>query len=393
MDFWQSVNGMVTLKITCADPTGILGAIHSAGISLHQVSLEDELTLILTVRRQDVKLLRWLVNKRGGMLQRTGHRGLYWSARSLLRRPVLMAGILILLILSVYLPTRVFFFRVEGNVTVPTRLILEQAVACGLEFGASRRAVRSEKVKNALLEALPQLEWTGVNTAGCVATISVRERQLSATEEDGGRVSSIVATRDGIVQEVTVTGGSAQCKVGQAVKKGQILVSGYTDCGISIRAERARGEVYALTERKITAFIPTDWDYRAENQTASKKYAVIIGKKRINFYKGSGILDAGCVKMYEEKFLMLPGGLQLPLAIVTEVWISAPSVSISVSTDEASSLLASLTRTHLQQAMIAGRILTQSEALSQEEGVLKLEGVYQCLEMIGKEQSEEIIGP
>lgn len=104
-------------------------------------------------------------------------------------------------------------------------------------------------------------------------------------------------------------------------------------------------------------------------------------------------MDAGCVKMYEEKFLMLPGGLQLPLAIVTEVWISAPSVSISVSTDEASSLLASLTRTHLQQAMIAGRILTQSEALSQEEGVLKLEGVYQCLEMIGKEQSEEIIGP
>lgn len=393
MDFWQSVNGMETLKITSADPTGILTVIHNAGLVLHQVSMEDELTLILTVRRQDVKHLRQLVKKRGGELQRTGYRGLYWTVRSVLRRPVLIAGILFLLILCTYLPTRVFFFRVEGNVSVPTRLILEQAAACGLEFGASRRAVRSEKVKNALLESLPQLEWTGVNTAGCVATISVRERQISFSQGDAGGVSSIVATRDGIIQEVTVTGGSAQCKVGQAVKKGQILVSGYTDCGISIRAERARGEVYALTERKMNACTPVDWVYRGETQTVTKKYSIIIGKKRINFYKGSGILDTGCVKMYEKKFLTLPGGLQLPLAIVTEVWISAPSVSLSVSVDESSSLLTDLARAHLQQNMIAGRILTQSEALSQEEGVLKLEGVYQCLEMIGKEQSEEIIGP
>ena len=393
MDFWQSLNGMVTLKIISADLTGILGTIHNAGIVLLQVSAEDELTMILTVRRQDVKHLRRLAKKKGAEVVNVGYGGLYWTIRSLLGRPVLLGGILFFLVLSIYLPTRVFFFRVEGNVNVPTRLILEQASACGLEFGASRRAVRSEKVKNALLEAMPQLEWTGVNTAGCVATISVRERQLSTPEDDGKGVSSIVATRDGIIQEVTVTGGSAQCKVGQAVKKGQILVSGYTDCGISIRAQRARGEVFALTERKIIATIPIDWVYRGENQTVTKKYAVIIGKKRINFYKGSGILDTGCVKMYEEKFLTLPGGLQLPLAIVTEVWITAPSVSLSVSVDESSSVLTDLARAQLQQSMIAGRILTQTEAFSQEEGVLKLEGVYQCLEMIGKEQSEEIIGP
>lgn len=393
MDLWQSINGMVTLRLTCADPPGILTAIHNANIVLHQVSMPDEMTLSVTVRRQDVRNMHRLLKNKGVDIQRDGHRGSYWTLRSLLRRPVLVGGILCLLVLCAYLPTRVFFFRVEGNVNVPTRLILEQAAACGLDFGASRRQVRSEKVKNALLEAIPQLQWAGVNTAGCVATISVRERQLSAPQDPTEGVSSIVATRDGIIQEVTVTGGSAACKVGQAVKAGQILVSGYTDCGISIRAERAKGEIYALTERKITAYMPADWTYRGGKQSVTKKYGLIIGKKRINFYKGSGILDTGCVKMYEENFLTLPGGLQLPLAIVTEVWVSYPPSSVSVSVDEASSKLTDLAREHLQQTMIAGRILSQNEAVSREDGVLKLEGIYGCLEMIGKEQNEEIISP
>ena len=384
---------MVALRITCADPSGILTLIHDAGIILHQVSMPDELTLRVTVRRQDVKTLHHVLKNKGVNIQRDGKKGVYWRLRSVLRRPMMVGGVLFLFLLCTFLPTRVFFFRVEGNENVPTRLILEQAASCGLDFGASRRAVRSEKVKNALLQAVPQLQWAGVNTSGCVATISVRERQETSDQDDAGGVSSIIATRDGIIQEVTVTGGNPLCKVGQAVKKGQILISGYTDCGISIRAERAKGEVYAVTDHKITAFIPTDWSYRGEKQTVTKKYGLIIGKKRINFYKGSGILDTGCVKMYEEKFLTLPGGLQLPFAFVTEVWVSCSSASVSASVDEFSSKLSDLTREHLLKLMIAGRILSQNETVSQSDGVLKLEGKYGCLEMIGREQSEEILAP
>ena len=391
MDFWQSVNGMIALKVISADPPGTLNAIHNAGIVIHRVSMPDEMTLFLTVRRQDVKKLQRLLKNKGVDIQKNRRKGLYWTLQSFFKRPVLVGGLVFLLLLSTYLPTRVLFFKVEGNVTVPTRLILEQASACGLNFGASRRDVRSEKVKNALLEAIPQLQWAGVNTSGCVATISVRERQSSLPQDNACGVSSIVAARDGIIQEVTVTGGSAACKVGQAVKAGQTLVSGYTDCGISIRAERARGEVYALTERKISASSPTDWTYRGENPSVTKKYGLIIGKKRINFYKGSGILDTGCVKMYEEKFLTLPGGLQLPLAIVTEVWITSAPASVSVSVDEI--YVSKLAREQLQSTMIAGQILSENETVSQEDGVLRLEGVYQCLEMIGIEQSEEIIQP
>ena len=92
----------------------------------------------------------------------------------MLFRPVLLAGLGILFLLAMYLPSRVLFIRVEGNMQIPDRQILAAAEECGIRFGASRREVRSEKVKNALLSSVPQLQWAGVNTAGCVATISVR---------------------------------------------------------------------------------------------------------------------------------------------------------------------------------------------------------------------------
>ena len=93
----------------------------------------------------------------------------------------------------------------EGNQNVPENLILELASQCGLSFGTERRQVRSEQVKNALLGAVPELEWVGINTAGCVATISVRERQKGENIGQAGGVSSIVASCDGMITGIVVT--------------------------------------------------------------------------------------------------------------------------------------------------------------------------------------------
>ena len=95
--------------------------------------------------------------------------------------------------------------------------------------------------------------------------------------------------------------------------------------------------------------------------------------------------------MYSEKYVTLPGGFQLPLAIVTETWISSEATSVSASVDHVT--LSDAVRAYLCRTMIAGRILSESEAISQEDGVCVLEGVYECLEMIGQEQNEEIIEP
>lgn len=393
MDFWQSLNGIVCATVTSADPTSVLSRAQNENITLDCVTLIDDITVRFNVSRQDYKMLKKLLDERGEKLEITEKLGLFWRLKACMKRPILLVGILLLLITGMLIPTRIYFFRVEGNTNIPTRLILEVASQNGIHFGASRRQVRSEKVKNKLLEAIPQLQWAGINTAGCVATISVRERQPDAMKPEKEGVSSIVADRDGIIHELTVTNGSAACKIGESVTKGQTLISGYTDCGLSIRAERARGEIYAATTRENSFLIPLNWDVRGQKQKEVKRYSLIIGKKRINFYKDSGILDTSCVKMYSENYLTLPGGYQLPVAIIIETWISFSNDTPAAVTDEYNELMSRFAEKYLRDQMIAGKILTRQEQFTSDENVLILEGVYSCLEMIGRERYEEIITP
>ena len=390
---WRSLNGTVKIQITSADPAGVICSLYGNGIPVENVHYVDELTFQCQVQRQYTKRVIALVDRRSDQWKILSHKGIFWSIQRLINRPVLVAGVLIFILLTVFLPTRIYFFRVEGNTSVPDQYILELASEYGISFGAVRREIRSEQVKNALLHAVPQLEWVGINTAGCVATISVRERQVGEPAQPVRGISSIVAIRDGVVQEVTVTGGSAACRPGQAVRAGQVLISGYTDCGLSIRAERAKGEIYATTNRQMMFILPENFVQRGHRVSQNQRFSIIIGKKRINFYQDSGNLDATCVKMYEENYVTLPGGFQLPIAIVTETWIDYESAAPAATVEENSRTMSSLAQDYLRSQMVAGTILSKDESFSQQDGFLLLYGKYGCLEMIGQERSEEIITP
>ena len=392
MDFWTSLGGMVCVEVVSADVSGTLSAFAQAGITVFDMTA-DGLTANFQLLRKDLKAARKICAKRGETLKVYKRIGLYWRLKGLAARPVLVFGLLFMLLLGFFIPSRIFFVRIEGNVNVPTNLIIEQAAECGIGFGASRREVRSEKMKNALLEAMPQLQWAGVNTRGCVATITVRERSEVPSNQIRTGVSSIVSACDGIVESCTAEQGNLLCKPGMAVKTGQTLISGYTDCGLTIRATQAKGEVFARTERKLSVYSMQTVLSKTEKLAETKKYTLIIGKKRINFSKDSGILAATCDKMYVEKNLTLPGGFVLPVSLVVETYVSYATEETIVSEEYAHRQLSVFAEEYLKGKMVAGEILSGMEDITNDGTVYSLRGIYTCREMIGRNQEEEIISP
>ena len=387
MGVWRSMGGSVALRLVSSDIQGVLQILAQQGIVLYGVMLPDALTAEFVVRRQDLYAVNQAADRRGASLEQLKRFGIYWYLKDMLRRPVLIFGLLFLLILAVILPTRILFVRVEGNNRIATALIEETAAQCGIRFWASRREVRSERVKNRLLQSIGQLQWVGVNTSGCVATISVREKEVKDGAENFS-VSRIVACRDGVISTVVCTSGNTLCIPGQAVREGQTLISGFTDCGLSIRAERAQGEVFAFTNREILAVLPLDTVELGCESCDSMQICVVAGKKRINLWKDSGISCTTCAKIYEEKWVRLPGGFRLPLCIVVErCWGRNTLESLSAK----DSVLADFGRRYLSSQMLSGTILTKSEEITEEEAYLMLTGQYECLEMIGRERGEEIV--
>ena len=390
MGIFKSLGGMLTLELTSADTAGSLAAIANLGVPAFSVRSIDELTVRFQIPRSEYRKLKKHAAKKGETLRIIKKQGLYWDMKQMLRRPVLTLGILLMIALLSYIPKHVFFVRVEGNHTIPTREIIAAAEDCGIRFGASRREVRSEKMKNALLESLPELQWAGVNTYGCTAVISVSERAAADEEKQDNGICSITASRDGIILACTVRNGNSLCSIGQAVKEGQILISAYTDCGLCITATRAEGEIMALTSRKFSAITPAVYQNRGTIQAETAKYSLIIGKNRINFYKGSGISDATCGKMYSKYVLTLPGGFELPVMFIKETAVTYDHTAEEISDEAANVLLTDFSSRYLQQIMIAGSITNRSESVLKDGGVFCLTGTYACTEMIGRRQQAKI---
>lgn len=387
MGLYRSMAGTVRVSVTSADIPGLLAVFARENIPLMNVVPDGDLDIQFEVFRENYRKVREICKNRGDSLMIRGKNGVYWLGKSLLKRPVLMLGCFLLLLFLLWLPTRVFFVRVEGNSVIPARKILAAAEECGIGFGANRRQVRSERMKNLLLEAVPELQWAGVNTYGCVAVISVREKTMQEQEAREYRVSSIVAACDGIIVSATATGGNLLCAPGQAVMEGQVLISGYTDCGLTLRATRAEGEVYAETMHHITVLSPAECIGRGDVTENNSFYSLVIGKKRINLWKDSGKRDTTCGRMYEEYYITLPGGFRLPVALVKEtVTIYQTETAVCAPQDA----MADFAGEYLLTRMIAGTVQNGRESVVLLGDVYRLDGIYLCREMIGREKAEEI---
>ena len=389
MSFLKTVFGKVEVELEAADPFQCMHSINRMHIDVTQVKRVDAVTIRFCIRSSDYDQTERLALHYGGRLKLCTRNRLHWVGDILLHRIVLYVGILLILGLTLYVPGRVLLIEVRGNNVIPDQVIIEAASQCGIGFGTSRKALRSEQVKNSLLARLPQLQWLGVNTYGCTAVISVEEK----TEVDSGRnsasISSIVASWDGVIRSMTVSSGVPHCKIGQAVRAGQLLVSGYSDCGICIHGTRAEADIFADTRRELSVIAPSQLQKRSPGGDRYKKYALIIGKKRINLYKGSGISGSTCGKMYKQSYMSLPGGYLLPVSIVTETYTETGVVDVTLPQTDTEDIMSRFAVDYLKQEMISGEIISGSYELSRMKAADQFSGVYMCREMIGRIRIEE----
>lgn len=383
--------GVTKARLISADVQNTLDLISKSGIILHNLRIKDEIYAEFRVEKSSLRILNRIVQHQGDRIEIISHEGIYWGIRHLIRRPVMLFGVLFLLFLTIYLPTRVLFIRVEGNLTIPTQRILEAAGECGIGFGAKTREVRSEKMKNALLHQIPTLQWAGINTDGCVAVISVREKTIQEKKEYAYPITSMVATRDGYITELTVTAGSAACKVGQSVEKGQILISAYSDCGSHIMASRAEGEVYADTNRRLSSVMLQKHLVKTREQKTERQFSVLFGKKLIKLSKGSGISGSECDRIKSVYYMTLPGGFRLPLAFIIETVTSYETVSTKTDKTAASKILASTMERCLLDTMVAGKINHTVTNCQTQRETYTMTGEYECNEMICQIRTEEIL--
>lgn len=378
------------IQIICADVSRILAEITMLGVDIYDVECVDPITVEIGIQSKHIHKVTNLLSKQMISWKICSKIGSLWKAEKLFKRPVLLFGCLLFLMAAVIVQNYVFFVEVTGNQNVSTNEILINAEKAGIKFCTKSAEIRSEAVKNAFLQNMPQLQWAGITTRGCVAVIEVKERSIKEKEEEKtGQVSNIVAACDGIITEQTIYEGSPLFQIGDAVKAGDTLVSGYVDCGIKIRAGQSNAEIYALTTHRNQFISPLPSVTRGHLIQEHTCYKLRIGKKVINLCNHSGIIDESCVRMYLEDYWSFPGGFQLPVALICVTHLCYDTTQ-PPSADTHPQWLSQFSRKYLLDQMISGEILNEVTRMENTDGARILTGIYSCHEMIGREKYEGI---
>ena len=378
------LRGYVHLRITGAAPEQCINLLAEKNLRFWGLYREDALHYTLYVYQKDLIAIRRCIMHCFAEVQILRNHGFAQRYGGLRKRPILVFGMLLALAATFFFQKFVWVLDVQGAQTLHEEEILRALEEENIRFGTRGADIDSELTKHRMLLRLPKLSWLAVNRSGGVLHVLVTERSSPTSEQPPYRVANVVAACDGVLTEISVLEGMKLCKVGQTVTAGQLLVSGYEDYGLRVRAVCANAEIYARTWHAGTIVTPDTVLVKAYTGRIWTQKTLIIGRKRINLSGNSGIPLVNCDKMISEKCLPLPGGYELPLRLETAIYREYRLTAQETSRTEAETLLHTAWRQLTKQAMTIGEIQETAATVLHTDGLYVLHAESTCREMIAR---------
>ena len=195
-----------------------------------------------------------------------------------------LTGVVLFAAIIYFLSCFVWHVDVVGNQSVSKEEILSICSSVGLNKGTFKSKINSHKIRDLILLNSEKLAWASINVEGCVVTVNVSEIKNTPQNND---ISNIVADYNAVIKKITVQKGSATVKVGDAVQKGDLLISGVVTSAGHSYFTNATGVVLAEVEDKITVEINKKRTDKISVGNSYKKYALEIFNLSIPLYLGT----------------------------------------------------------------------------------------------------------
>ncbi len=280
--------------------------------------------------------------------------------------------------------------RVSGNETLTTGQVLEELRACGFGVGSRLKDFHAGELENRVLLQSDSLSWISVYMDGTVAMVQVLEN-TPRPEDTPKKPANLIATADGQIESVELLRGDCVVKVGQAVRAGDLLVSGvYDSQTVGVRFTRAAGRILARTERVYQVEIPLKTTEKVYSK--EKKNAIWLNffQKTVKIFKSTGNHTGSCdiIKM-ENRFSGL-GLRNLPIWLTVETCKCYEEVEIERTPEEALELAYEALSKDLGALSRDTQLLRKDIKTTLTEDSLILECVVCCIENIAMQSEFEV---
>ncbi len=356
-DFSYGADGSVSFRLSLLAARRLMRLCAASGVVLH------------VVRTEGLPHWLFLYKKRAGI----------W------------VGTLIALFLLLVSERFVWDIRINGNAAMTESEILEELRACGLHIGAYIPDLHTPELENRLLLSSDRLSWVSVYLDGTVARVQVIEHTAGEEGEDLSRPANLIAAADGQIEFVELLRGNCVVKTGQAVKNGELLVSGIYDSNVTgYRWTRASGKVLARTEHSFRIEIPLAGEQKLYAEPTCAGLTFNFFDFSLEIFKKNGKNPPTCDIIKEDKVFSPFGMHDLPVSLtverafpyVTEAYIRTPEEALLMAYAELERTLGTLSAD--------AQLLRKDIAATIGENSVILDCTVLCMEDIAVQQEFEI---
>lgn len=314
--------GYVDFSVHGKFPERFLNLATKKGINLWRLTSNKE-HFYAQVKISDYNNLRHIAVKTKTKIHIQKKHGLPIFINKYKAHSGIFVGAVLFFIICQYLSG--FIWNVQINVpnTINEYEIRNQLAELGLYEGVKSDGIDIHKIERIATLNNPEISWITINIMGTAASVEISpnlSNQIDKSENNSSKkVTNIKSIADGTVTRMEVKNGTSMVKVGDGVKKDQLLVSGiieYSDGSSSFVDSNA--QIYAKTSRNTEIEIPL------KLQTAFKEESICF-KRDINILgvKLPLTLNDNPDKSYIKKSVFNQINLlgkKIPIYITDEAW-------------------------------------------------------------------------
>lgn len=257
---FDQVGGIISLRLKGKNQESVINRAMTRGIFIWDIKKSGN-DMQLKIRKSGYRALKSIAEEQGFELEVMDKQGLPFYRSVVKRRGGFLGGALFFVLALYFLSSFIWFIEVSGNKKIDSSRILAAACKQGIYEGALKWNFDCIEAEEAILRELSELSYIECDVRGVKAEIKVVEKILPGKDLNGP--CHVVASRDGVVEEVLVLEGQSMVEKGKVVAKGDILISGIVFPDIDYELEedeelqgeprnlpyscRARGRVQART--------------------------------------------------------------------------------------------------------------------------------------------------
>ncbi len=183
-------------------------------------------TLLFCTSIQGFKNLKPAIKKARCRIRITQKKGLPFLFFRYRKRTLFAGGSLLFCIGLYILCSFVWLIEVVGNERIDTTAIVTCLEDAGYEVGMFKGKLDLREAEKVLMNAYPEIVWVGIAFEGTKLQVQVSESVPKPTIYQAGAPSDMLAKRDALITYAVADKGMPCVKVGDAVKKGEVLITG-----------------------------------------------------------------------------------------------------------------------------------------------------------------------